>query len=195
MTRVKVGVLISGRGSNMLALVEASKRADYPAEIACVIADRADAMGVELARAQGIPAQVIERGAYADKASFEAALVSALDAAGVEVVALAGFMRLLSPDFVGRYAGRILNIHPSLLPAFKGLDTHARALAAGVAAHGCSVHVVTAALDDGPVLAQARVAVLPGDTAETLSTRVLAREHQIYPAALAGFVTGLRRPL
>lgn len=187
MRRVRVGILISGRGSNMSALIAAAKAADYPAEIACVIANKPDAAGIEMARAEGIPSQVIDHRKYPGKAEFEAALAQALEAHGVEVIALAGFMRVLSASFIARFAGRILNIHPSLLPAFKGLDTHARALAAGVAEHGCSVHVVTAELDDGPVLAQARIPIRKGETAQSLAARVLEEEHRIYPQALRNY--------
>ncbi len=187
MRRARVGILISGRGSNMSALIAAAKASDYPAEIVCVIANRPDAAGVGIAAAEGISAQVIDHKAFGSKADFEAALAAALDAYGVEIIALAGFMRVLSADFIARYPGRILNIHPSLLPAFKGLDTHERALAAGVKEHGCSVHIVNAALDDGPVLMQACVPVLAADTPETLAARVLEAEHRIYPAALAEF--------
>jgi phosphoribosylglycinamide formyltransferase-1 len=185
--RARVGILISGRGSNMSALIAAAKATGYPAEIVCVIANRPDAAGVGVAAAEGIPSQVIDHKAFDSKADFETALAAALDAHGVEIIALAGFMRVLTADFIARYPGRILNIHPSLLPAFKGLDTHERALAAGVKDHGCSVHLVNAELDDGPVLMQAVVPVLEGDTPGRLAARVLEAEHRIYPAALAQF--------
>ncbi len=191
MRRARVGILISGRGSNMSALIAAAKLADYPAEIVCVIANRPDAAGVGVAAAEGIAAQVIDHKAFASKAEFEAALADALAAHGVEIIALAGFMRVLSADFIARYPGRILNIHPSLLPAFKGLDTHERALAAGVKEHGCSVHIVNAELDDGPVLMQAAVPVLEGETPGKLAARVLEAEHRIYPQALAEFAKRL----
>jgi phosphoribosylglycinamide formyltransferase 1 len=189
--RARVGILISGRGSNMSALIAAAKRADYPAEIVCVIANRPNAGGVGIAAGEGVPSQVIDHKAFDSKADFEAALAAALDAHGVEIIALAGFMRVLSADFIARYPGRILNIHPSLLPAFKGLDTHERALAAGVKEHGCSVHIVNAELDDGPVLMQASVPVLEGDTPGRLAARVLEAEHRIYPSALAQFAARL----
>ena len=191
MRRARVGILISGRGSNMSALIAAAKASDYPAEIVCVIANRPDAAGVGIAAAEGISAQVIDHKAFDSKTDFEAALAAALDAYGVEIIALAGFLRVLSSDFIARYPGRILNIHPSLLPDFKGLDTHERALAAGVKEHGCSVHIVNAELDDGPVLMQAMVPVLEGDTPGKLAARVLEAEHRIYPAALAEFAARL----
>lgn len=191
MRRARVGILISGRGSNMSALIAAAKLENYPAEIVCVIANRPDAAGVGIAAAEGVPSQVVDHKAFGSKADFEAALAAALNAHGVEIIALAGFMRVLSADFIARYAGRILNIHPSLLPAFKGLDTHERALAAGVKEHGCSVHIVNAELDDGPVLMQASVPVLDGDTPGRLAARVLEAEHRVYPQALAAFVRSL----
>lgn len=183
--RLRTAVFISGRGSNMTALIEAARADDYPAHIAVVIADRADAAGLETARAHGIAALAIERAAYASKADHEAALEDALGAHSIELVALAGFMRLLSGAFLEPWAGRIINIHPSLLPKYKGLDTHARAIAAGERTHGCSVHHVTAGMDEGPVIAQATVPVLDGDTPETLAARVLVEEHRLYPRALA----------
>jgi formyltetrahydrofolate-dependent phosphoribosylglycinamide formyltransferase len=186
-----VGILISGRGSNMLALLAAARGNDYPAEIALVLSNLEDAAGLGLAAAQGIATRAIPHRDFGrDRAAHEAAVAAALDAAGVEIVCLAGYMRLLTPFFVGRYAGRMLNIHPSLLPGFPGLDTHARALAAGVKLHGCTVHLVTEGIDEGPVLAQAAVPVLPDDTEAALAARVLAQEHRIYPAALAAFITG-----
>lgn len=191
MRRARVGILISGRGSNMSALIAAAKASDYPAEIVCVIANRPDAAGVGIAAGEGIPAHVVDHKAFKSKAEFEAALADALAAHGVEIVALAGFMRVLSAEFIARYPGRILNIHPSLLPAFKGLDTHERALAAGVKEHGCSVHIVNAELDDGPVLMQGSVPVLEGDTPGKLAARVLEAEHRIYPVALADFAKRL----
>ena len=175
----------------MSALIAAAKASDYPAEIVCVIANRPNAGGVGIAAAEGISAQVIDHKAFDSKTDFEAALAAALDAYGVEIIALAGFLRVLSSDFIARYPGRILNIHPSLLPDFKGLDTHERALAAGVKEHGCSVHIVNAELDDGPVLMQAMVPVLEGDTPGKLAARVLEAEHRIYPAALAEFAARL----
>jgi formyltetrahydrofolate-dependent phosphoribosylglycinamide formyltransferase len=194
MRRTRVGVLISGRGSNMAALLEAAKDPTYPAEIVLVLSNNPEAAGLETARAAGVEARSIDHRGR-DKATHEAELTAALRAAGVEVVALAGYMRLLSPVFIEAWRARILNIHPSLLPMYPGLHTHRRALEAGDAEAGCSVHIVTEGVDEGPVLAQARVPVLPGDTEESLSTRVLAAEHKLYPAALADFVSRrCRRP-
>ena len=193
--KTRVGVLISGRGSNMLSLVRAARGNDFPAEIALVLANREDAAGVELARAEGVEARVVAHKPFGrDRAAHEAAMAAALDAAGVEVVCLAGYMRLLTPFLVGRYAGRMLNIHPSLLPALPGLDTHARALALGLKLHGCTVHLVTDVMDEGPILAQAAVPVLPDDTEEALAARVLAQEHRLYPMALARHLRGGAMP-
>lgn len=190
--KVKVGVLISGRGSNMSALIQAAKAEDFPAEIALVIANVADAAGLEAARAEGVKAIAIESKPFGkDREAHERAMDAALRQAGVQVVCLAGFMRLLTPWFVDAWSGRMLNIHPSLLPDFKGLHTHARAIAAGKEEAGCSVHVVTAELDDGPILGQARVPVLPGDDEHTLAARVLKEEHKLYPACLAAFCRAL----
>lgn len=187
--KTRVGVLISGRGSNMAALVEAAAAKDFPAEIAVVVSNRADAAGLDLARAAGVEAVCVpSREFRKDREAHERAVDAVLAARGVEVVCLAGYMRLLTPWFVARWAGRLLNIHPSLLPAYPGLDTHARVLAAGEREHGCTVHLVTAGMDEGPVLAQAVVDVLPGDTEESLAARVLAEEHGLYPAALARFL-------
>ncbi len=184
----RVGILISGRGSNMAALVAASG----PYEVALVLSNQPDAAGLAHAAAAGIATHAIPHRPFGrDRAAHEAAMAAALDAAGVEIVCLAGYMRLLTPFLVTRYAGRMLNVHPSLLPAFPGLDTHARALAAGVKLHGCTVHLVTEVMDEGPILAQAAVPVLPGDDADTLAARVLAQEHAIYPAALARLAAGL----
>ncbi len=185
----RVGILISGRGSNMRALVEAAAGAAYPAEIAVVISNRADAAGLEFARAAGVATAVISGKPYgADRQAHERAIQAVLLEAGAEMVCLAGYMRLLTPYLVGEWAGRMLNIHPSLLPAYPGLDTHKRVLAAGETLHGCTVHLVTEVMDEGPILAQAEVKVLPGDTEEVLAARVLAQEHQLYPVALAGFL-------
>ena len=156
--------------------------------VAAVISNRADAAGLEYARARGIATAVVEHRAFATREAFEQALGAAVDRHAPRLVALAGFMRVLTPGFVARYAGRMLNIHPSLLPAFPGLDTHARALAAGVKVHGCTVHFVTAALDAGPIVIQAAVRVLPGDSAATLAARVLEQEHRIYPRAARWFL-------
>jgi phosphoribosylglycinamide formyltransferase 1 len=181
----RAAILISGRGSNMAALIDAARDPSYPAEIALVLSNRPDAQGLRHAAEQGIRASVVDHRAFnRDRAAHEAAIDAALCAAGVEIVCLAGYLRLLTPFLVGRWAGRMLNVHPSLLPAFPGLHTHERALAAGVKLHGCTVHLVTEATDDGPILAQAAVPVLPGDTGETLAARVLAQEHVIYPLAL-----------
>ena len=182
--RVRTGVLISGRGSNMVALIEAARNPDFPAEVALVLSDKPQAAGLEAARAAGVMARGLDARAFAGKPEFEAALTAALVAAEVELIGLAGFMRILSPAFVERWRGRILNIHPSLLPDLKGLHTHERALGEGRAEHGCTVHFVTADLDAGPIVAQARVPVLPDDDAERLGARVLVEEHRIYPQAL-----------
>jgi phosphoribosylglycinamide formyltransferase 1 len=185
MNKARTAVLISGRGSNMMALIEAARDAAYPAEIACVVSNRADAKGLDFAAAHGIPARVIDHKAYAAREAFEAALDGYLRSMQVEIVALAGFMRVLTAGFISGWEGRMMNIHPSLLPAYKGLHTHERALADGATVHGCSVHLVTAELDGGPVLMQAEVPVLPGDTPESLAARVLIAEHKLYPRALA----------
>ena len=188
MKRVKVGILISGRGSNMSALIAAAKAEDYPAEIALVIANVPDAGGLEAARAEGVDAIAIDSRPFGkDRQAHEQAMDAALRQAGVEVVCLAGFMRLLTPWFVDAWSGRMLNIHPSLLPDFKGLHTHAQAIAAGKEEAGCSVHIVTADLDDGPILGQARVPVLPDDDEASLAARVLKEEHRLYPLCLAEF--------
>jgi phosphoribosylglycinamide formyltransferase-1 len=189
MKRPRVGVLISGRGSNMQALVQAAREPDYPAEIALVVANNPDAPGIEWARAAGTPTRVIDHRPYgAEREAHERKLNAALHAAAIDVVALAGWMRLFTPWFVEAWRGRMINIHPSLLPAFPGLHTHRRALAAGVKLHGCTVHQVTEAVDDGPILGQAAVPVLEGDDEDTLGARVLAAEHQLYPTCLAAFV-------
>jgi phosphoribosylglycinamide formyltransferase-1 len=187
----RVAVLISGRGSNMSALIEAAAAPSYPAEIRLVISNRPSATGLDHARAAGIAGTVIDHQTYGtDRQAFEQALDARLRDAGVDLICLAGFMRLLTPWFVSRWDGRMLNIHPSLLPEFKGTDTHRRALAAGVARHGCTVHFVTPELDSGPIVAQAEVPVLPHDTEDTLAARVLAQEHLLYPRALALVASG-----
>ncbi len=192
MIRPRVAVLISGRGSNMAALVEAAAKPNYPAEIALVLSNRADAAGLAHAAARGVPVAVVEsRGRT--RPEFEAALQARLTEHRIALVALAGFMRVLTADFVAAWAGRMVNIHPSLLPAFPGLDTHARALAAGVRLHGCTVHLVTPGVDEGPIMAQAAVPVLPDDTEAALAARVLAEEHRLYPAALAWLASGRLR--
>jgi phosphoribosylglycinamide formyltransferase-1 len=185
MPRKRVAILISGRGSNMAALIAAAASPDYPAEIVLVVANRADAGGIAVARAANIEAQVIPSANFADRAAFEAEVTRQLESHRVEIVCLAGFMRVLSPSFVRRWQGRLINIHPSLLPAFPGLHTHERALEAGVSEHGCTVHYVSEGVDEGPVIAQARVLVLAGDTPDVLANRVLAEEHRLYPEALA----------
>jgi formyltetrahydrofolate-dependent phosphoribosylglycinamide formyltransferase len=188
MTRVKVGILISGRGSNMSALIAAAKAEGYPAEIALVISNVPDAGGLQAARAEGVAALAIDSRPFGkDRRTHEQAMDAALRAAGVQVICLAGFMRLLTPWFVDAWSGRMLNIHPSLLPEFKGLHTHARAIEAGRVEAGCTVHIVTAELDDGPIIGQARVPVLPGDDETTLAARVLEEEHRLYPRSLAAF--------
>ncbi|WP_443025515.1 phosphoribosylglycinamide formyltransferase [Sphingomonas sp. Leaf23] len=188
MAKHRVGVLISGRGSNMASLVAAARAPDCPYEIVLVASDKPDAAGLAHAAEQGI-ATFAHSPRGIPKAEYEAAIDGALRNAGVETIALAGYMRLLSADFVAKWRDRIVNIHPSLLPAYKGLDTHARAIAAGDAEAGCSVHVVTEELDAGSVLAQARVPILPDDTADILAARVLVEEHRLYPQTLAEFVT------
>ena len=191
--KVRVGILISGRGSNMAALIEASRAEDYPAEIVLVVANEADALGLARARAEGVEAIALSAKAFPDRDGFEAAIDAELRARGVEIACLAGYMRILGAAFVKRWQGRMINIHPSLLPAYKGLHTHERVLADGVREHGCTVHLVTPELDDGPILKQARVEVLPGDDAETLAARVLAEEHRIYPEALATLARAICR--
>jgi formyltetrahydrofolate-dependent phosphoribosylglycinamide formyltransferase len=186
--RVKVGVLISGRGSNMRSLIEAARAEDYPAEIAAVIANRPGVGGLQAASDAGVFAVAIDQSLFGkDRELHERAIDAVLRDRGVEAVALAGYMRLLTPWFVDAWAGRMINIHPSLLPLYPGLHTHARALEAGDAEAGCTVHEVTAGLDEGPILGQARVPVLPGDDEDALAARVLAAEHLLYPRVLAEF--------
>ena len=185
MQRKRVAVLISGRGSNMAALIEAAKGKDYPAEIALVLSNKADAGGLGVARAAGIATEVVDHAAFGkDRAAFDRALQAVLEKHRIDIVCLAGFMRLLTPEFVGHWPERMLNIHPALLPAFKGLDTHKRALTAGAKMHGATVHFVVAEMDAGPIVAQGAVAVHTGDSEAALAARVLAVEHRIYPAAL-----------
>jgi len=188
MTRKKLGILISGRGSNMMALVEASRAVDCPYEVALVASDRPEAAGIAWAQEHGVPAIGLATPTRKDKSQYEAALDSRLREAGVEYIALAGYMRLLSDDFVARWRGRIVNIHPSLLPKYKGLDTHSRAIAAGDSHGGASVHIVTEELDGGEVLGRAEVPILPGDTPESLAERVLKAEHRLYPQVVAEFL-------
>ena len=189
MSRAKVAVLISGRGSNMTALVEAARAPDCPYEVVLVLSNKPDAEGLTLAARAGVPTLAIDHRPFgADRQAHERALDAALREAGAEYVALAGYMRVLTPYLVQAWAGRMINIHPSLLPKYPGLDTHRRAIEAGDTEAGCSVHLVTAGVDEGPILDQARVPVLTGDTPETLAARVLAAEHALYPAALARLV-------
>ena len=185
MARRRVAILISGRGSNMAALVAVAQAADFPAEIALVLSNRPDAKGLAAAQAAGIAAAVVDHVPFGtDRAAFERALQRELAAHRIELICLAGFMRLFTPEFVTHWQGHMLNIHPALLPAIKGLDTHARALAAGVKIHGATVHFVVPEMDAGPIIAQGALAVREDDTAETLAARVLAIEHKIYPLAL-----------
>jgi phosphoribosylglycinamide formyltransferase-1 len=190
MGRLRLGILLSGRGSNMAAIADACAAPDYPATVALALSDRADAPGLDLARSRGIDARAIPRPDFADRAGFEAAIDAALGAAGVDLVCLAGFMRVLGADFLGRWPDRVVNIHPSLLPAFPGLDTHARAIAAGVRLAGCTVHLVRPAVDGGPILAQAAVPVDAADSPETLAARVLAAEHALYPRVVRWLAEG-----
>lgn len=193
MTKAKVAVLISGAGTNMAALLYAAKAADCPYELVLVASNNPEAPGLALAAAEGIAIWAQSHKGMS-RAAFDALVDERLRAAGADYVALAGYMRILSDDFVAGWTDRMLNIHPSLLPLYKGLDTHQRAIDAGDRFGGCSVHIVTPALDDGPVLAQTPVAIVPGDTAETLAERVRFAEHQLYPAVLAAFVTRERAP-
>jgi formyltetrahydrofolate-dependent phosphoribosylglycinamide formyltransferase len=193
--RRNVAILISGRGSNMVALLRAAAAPDYPARIAVVVSDKPSAPGLALAEAAGVPTRAIGAKNFAgDREAHERAIDAALRAHGTEIVCLAGYMRLFTPWFIGQWRGRMLNIHPSLLPALPGLDTHARAIAAGVPLHGCTVHLVTETMDEGPVLGQAEVPVLPGDTPDALAARVLAQEHLLYPRVLADFAASLPLP-
>ncbi len=176
-------ILISGRGSNLQAILEA----DLPVKVAAVISNKADATGLDIARHRGVETVVLNHRDYPDRASFDAALAEKIDLFKPDLVVLAGFMRILSDGFVAHYAGRLINIHPSLLPAFTGLDTHRRALAEGVKIHGCTVHFVTPTLDHGPIVVQAAVPVLDRDDEESLAARVLAQEHRIYPLAIRWF--------
>lgn len=190
-SKLAVVVLISGRGSNMEAILAASDAPDYPARVVGVVSNRPDAAGLATAQARGIPIRVVNHKDFpageAGRAPFDAALAEAVDSFSPGLVVLAGFMRILTPGFVTRYEGRLVNIHPSLLPSFPGLHTHRRALDEGVRVHGCTVHFVTAQLDHGPIILQAAVPVLDGDSEATLSARVLAEEHRIYPRAVAWF--------
>lgn len=188
----RVAILISGRGSNMTALVEAARDPQYPAEIVGVFSNRADAPGLQYAWLAGVPTAAKSHKDFATREDFEDHIQSVLDGWSPEIVCLAGFMRILTPEFTERWQGRLINIHPSLLPRHKGLHTHEAALAAGDAEHGCTVHFVTPGMDEGPIILQRRVPVLPGDTAESLAARVLAEEHKVYPEALALVARKLR---
>jgi len=189
----RVAILISGRGSNMVSLIEAARAPDYPAEIVLVISNRPEAAGLERARAAGIATLVIDHKQFATRMAFEAKLHAALLDARIDLLCNAGFMRMLTGGFVDRWRDRQLNIHPSLLPSFPGLDTHQRALDEGVRIHGCTVHFVRLEMDTGPIVAQAAVPVLPGDTADSLGARVLAAEHRLYPHALRLVASGAAR--
>ena len=193
MKKKRVGILISGRGSNMQALIEAASTPSFPAEIACVVSNRADAAGLAFAKAHAIPTQVIEHRNFATREAFDAELNAYLQSMNLDIVACAGFMRIMTPVLIEPWAGRMINIHPSLLPLYKGTRTHERALADGAKIHGCTVHLVTRDLDSGPVIAQAQVIVFPGDTAETLGSRVLEQEHKLYPKALTRLCVTLDR--
>ncbi|MGI4842135.1 MAG: phosphoribosylglycinamide formyltransferase [Janthinobacterium lividum] len=181
-------ILISGRGSNMEAIVRAMESEAWPARIAAVVSNKPEAKGLQFAQARGIPTAVVPSKEFATRAEFDAALQETIDRFAPDLVVLAGFMRILTAPFVEHYAGRMLNIHPSLLPLYPGLGTHQQALAAGDKEHGATVHFVTAELDHGPIVAQARVPVLPGDTEDTLSARLLVEEHKLYPYAVRLFV-------
>lgn len=189
-TRKKIAILISGRGSNMRALVEAAREPGYPAEIVAVISNRADAAGLKFANESGIATAVVAHAGFPGRAAFDTALDAEIRRHGAEFICLAGFMRLLGDGFVEAWRDRMINIHPSLLPEFRGLDTHARALAAGVEQSGCTVHFVRPDVDTGPIVAQATVPVLPGDTQDTLAARILEQEHILYPKALRLILEG-----
>ena len=185
MPKKRVAILISGRGSNMVALIDATRAEEFPAEIALVVSNEPTAQGLERARAAGITTAIVDHRPYGkDRAAFERALQAAIEPHKIDLICLAGFMRLLTPWFTGQWDARLLNIHPALLPAFKGLDTHARAIAEGARQHGATVHFVVPAMDSGPIIVQETVPVLPNDTEASLAARVLAAEHRIYPRAL-----------
>jgi phosphoribosylglycinamide formyltransferase-1 len=195
MTKKRAAVLISGRGSNMAALIDAAKAKDYPAEIALVVSNRPEAPGLARARDAGIPTAIVDHKRFgANREAFERALDAQLEAHRIDVVCLAGFMRLFSPWFIARWSGRLINIHPALLPQFKGLDTHRRALEAGVKRHGATVHFVALEMDSGPVIVQESVPVLESDTEATLAARVLEAEHRLYPEALRLVAEGRATP-
>jgi phosphoribosylglycinamide formyltransferase-1 len=185
-----VVILLSGRGSNLQAILDQARAGQLPVDIRAVISNNPEAEGLARARAAGVAVEVVDHRAFPERAAFDQALMQAIDRHQPRLVILAGFMRIFGPEFIRHYAGRLINIHPSLLPAFKGLQTHARALAAGASEHGASVHFVTNDLDGGPVIAQAVVAVQPGDTPETLSARVLEQEHRLYPLAIRWAIEG-----
>lgn len=189
-TKKKIGILISGGGTNMQALAEACLAADYPAEVKIVISDKADAGGLDRAKKLGIKSLAIPRKDYDSKAAHETAVLAALNEANLDFICLAGYMRLLSANFIKAWQGRMINIHPSILPLFAGLDTHQRAIDAGCRVHGCSVHFVTAGMDEGPIISQGIVPILPNDNADTLSTRVIKVEHQLYPKCLKLLASG-----
>ncbi|WP_182419486.1 phosphoribosylglycinamide formyltransferase [Bartonella sp. HY038] len=188
MSRKRVVVFISGGGSNMEKLIEASKAADYPAEIIAVFSDKANAGGLDKAKLQGVETFVFERASFVSKQAHEDAILQQLDALAPDIICLAGYMRIISGSFIKPYEGKILNIHPSLLPLFPGLHTHQRAIDAGVKIAGCTVHIVTEGMDEGPILAQAVVPVLASDNADSLSARVLKQEHRLYPQTLRNFI-------
>jgi phosphoribosylglycinamide formyltransferase-1 len=195
MARKKVAVLISGRGSNLASLIEATRNRNYPAEIALVVSNVPDALGLRIAQAADIPTVVIDHREYHnDRPAFERRLQDTLEMYGIDIVCLAGFMRLLTAGFVKPWQGRMINIHPALLPAFKGLHTHRRALEAGVTEHGATVHFVVPEMDSGPIIAQEAIAVRPGDTEDSLAERVLVVEHRIYPRALGLLAQGRVTP-
>jgi phosphoribosylglycinamide formyltransferase 1 len=193
MTRRRVAILISGRGSNMASLMEAARAPDFPAEIALVLSNRPDAAGLERAKEAGIATCVIDHKAHPTREDFEQAMDAALAEHDIAFICLAGFMRVLTDWFVERWAGRMVNIHPSLLPLFRGTQTHRRALEDGVLVHGCTVHFVVPELDAGPIIAQAAVPVVPGDTEESLAARVIVQEHKLYPQALRMICDGTAR--
>jgi phosphoribosylglycinamide formyltransferase 1 len=189
-TRLRTAILISGRGSNMDALISAARAPDYPAEIALVLSNRSDAPGLSRAKAMGLATAAVDHKIYAGREEFERSMQLMLEAHRIDFLCLAGFMRMLTPWFVSRWAGRMLNVHPALLPAYRGLDTHERALQDGVKIHGCTVHFVVPQMDEGPIVAQAAVRVADDDTPERLGARVLAEEHKIYPLALRLVASG-----
>lgn len=193
MNRKRVAILVSGRGSNMAALIDAAAQADFPAEIVAVISNRPQAGALAIAARAGIASAAIDHKAFSSRETFDEALDAELRRHEPDLICMAGFMRLLTPGFIAKWEGRMLNIHPALLPSFKGLDTHARALEAGVRLHGCTVHLVTAEMDAGPIVAQAAVPVLDGDDEDALAARVLKAEHRLYVRALKAFAEGRAR--